>query len=99
MIGLGWSNGPRLPSSRPGGEDHDGGTEADDADHRDREQGAQLPVVGAEHDRGVLGGECLAHDCLLSGDRRLDGSPRWCWWRTASVAIMRGSSRGSVTTR
>ena len=58
-----------------GGEDHDGGAEADDGGHRDRKQRAQLPVVGAEDDRGVLGGDCLAHDCLLSGDRRLDGSP------------------------
>ena len=50
-----------------GGEDHDRGGEADDGDHRDGEQRAQLPVMGAENDRGVLCGDCLAHDCLLSG--------------------------------
>jgi hypothetical protein len=37
-----------------GGEDHDRGGEGDDGDHRDGEQRAQLPVVGAEYDRGVL---------------------------------------------
>ena len=37
-----------------GGEDHDGGGEAGDGDHRDGEQRSHVVVVGAEYDCGVL---------------------------------------------
>ena len=50
-----------------GGEDHDRGREADDGDHRDGEQRAQLPVVGAENDCGVPCGIVLAMAASLSG--------------------------------
>jgi hypothetical protein len=40
--------------------DHDRDGQADDGDHRDSEQCAQVPVVGAEYDGGVLGGNCLS---------------------------------------
>jgi hypothetical protein len=48
-----------------GGEDHDGGGQADDRDHGDCEQRAEQVEAGAEYDRGMLGGDCLAHYYLL----------------------------------
>jgi hypothetical protein len=57
------SSGP--PSERLALEDHDSRCEADDGDHGDGQQRTQLLVAGAEHDCGMVGGDCLAHQCLL----------------------------------
>jgi hypothetical protein len=77
------------------GEDDDRDGQADDGDHRDREQCAQLPVVGAEHDRGVLGGDCLGHRCRLFLGGRLGGSP--VGWGPASGVIVPGTCCGAAT--
>ena len=81
-----------LTSSLSSGEDHDGGGEAGDGDHRDGEQRSQLVVVGAEYDCGVLCGDCLAHVCLLSGAGHSPGP------RVVFVGRCR-SCRGAVSAR
>jgi hypothetical protein len=60
-----------------GGEDYDRDGQANDRDHRDRQQRSEMPVVRAEFDGGVLCGNCLGHSCLL-------------WWAAASASRLAG---------
>ena len=84
------------------------GGESNDGDHRDGEQRAQLPVVGAENDCGVLCGVCLAHYCLLCRVGRLGGlSSGVCverhrgrsWGRSVAFRPQRGAGAATVDWR
>jgi hypothetical protein len=54
--------------------------------------------VGAEYDRGVLSGDCLAHDCLLFGAAAAAARPVVCG-ETNIATIMRGSGYSAATRR
>jgi len=79
-----------------GGEDHDGGGEADDGDYRDCEHRASVPVVGAEY-RGMLSGDSSPMTASCPG-RPLGGSPA-CVVGSTCVPIVHGCGCGAATGR